>query len=477
MTRARSWIVGLCLGLLGLGLALGRQGYLDAQARDAAALAAKTPAPRRGDGYVSSDTCVGCHPDTHESWRRSFHRTMTQLATPAAVRAPFDGVTLRAGGRDYKLSREGDTFLVEMPDWEWARAQARRGVDTDAPGYAGELPRRRFQVVMTTGSHHMQTYWVEGSRGNEVYNLPFVYLFADERAGDEGRWLPREEVFLRPPDAPPFRQTWNDNCILCHSTGPQPGLSKDGVDTRVAELGIGCEACHGPGAAHVERHRAPLARYERRLDDVPDDTIVNPARLPPARAAAVCGQCHAKTFINDQRAWLEHGMTFKPGEDLERERTMVLPRSRPEHPWLRASARRDPAFIGQFFWPDGMIRVSGREYNGVVESRCATAGEMTCTSCHSMHRGAPAMQLQPSDAALVDPGDAGCRECHAPLFADVAAHTRHAPDSQGSACVNCHMPYTTYGLLRALRSHLVDSPTVRVSLESGRPNACNLCHL
>jgi hypothetical protein len=39
------------------------------------------------------------------------------------------------------------------------------------------------------------------------------------------------------------------------------------------------------------------------------------------------------------------------------------------------------------------------------------------------------------------------------------------------------MPYTTYGLLRALRSHQISSPTVRASVETGRPNACNLCHL
>jgi hypothetical protein len=39
------------------------------------------------------------------------------------------------------------------------------------------------------------------------------------------------------------------------------------------------------------------------------------------------------------------------------------------------------------------------------------------------------------------------------------------------------MPYTTYGLLRALRSHQISSPSVRASVETGRPNACNLCHL
>jgi hypothetical protein len=39
------------------------------------------------------------------------------------------------------------------------------------------------------------------------------------------------------------------------------------------------------------------------------------------------------------------------------------------------------------------------------------------------------------------------------------------------------MPYTTYGLLKAIRAHEIDSPSVAVSVETGRPNACNQCHL
>ena len=39
------------------------------------------------------------------------------------------------------------------------------------------------------------------------------------------------------------------------------------------------------------------------------------------------------------------------------------------------------------------------------------------------------------------------------------------------------MTATTYGLVKAIRSHLIDSPTVESSLTTGRPNACNLCHL
>ena len=40
------------------------------------------------------------------------------------------------------------------------------------------------------------------------------------------------------------------------------------------------------------------------------------------------------------------------------------------------------------------------------------------------------------------------------------------------------MPHSTWGLMKAMRSHTVSSPTVEESLPpNGRPNACNLCHL
>ena len=39
------------------------------------------------------------------------------------------------------------------------------------------------------------------------------------------------------------------------------------------------------------------------------------------------------------------------------------------------------------------------------------------------------------------------------------------------------MPYTSYGLLKAMRTHQITSPSAQSTLDSGRPNACNLCHL
>src|SRR5262245_59051827 len=90
----------------------------------------------------------------------------------------------------------------------------------------------------------------------------------------------------------------------------------------------------------------------------------------------------------------------------------------------------------------------------------------------SLDEGADTHQVSPG----LD-GNEGCLQCHEQLRSSLTAHTRHGATSAGSSCYNCHMPYTTYGLLRALRSHQISSPSVRASVETGRPNACNLCHL
>ncbi|MGB0716722.1 MAG: ammonia-forming cytochrome c nitrite reductase subunit c552, partial [Phycisphaerae bacterium] len=150
-------------------------------------------------------------------------------------------------------------------------------------------------------------------------------------------------------------------------------------------------------------------------------------------------------------------------------------------PTTQRVLKQDPEFLRGQFWSDGMVRVVGREYSGLIESACYIKGEMTCMSCHAMHK--PADDTRAMEAWRDDqmkPGmrtNDACLGCHADYAKDISAHTHHPADSAGSQCYNCHMPFTTYGLHKAVRSHQIDSPTVIASLETGRPNACNQCHL
>ena len=160
----------------------------------------------------------------------------------------------------------------------------------------------------------------------------------------------------------------------------------------------------------------------------------------------------------------ERGVRFKPGHILGD----LFPPIRFEDEAVKATPD-----LADSFWNDGAMRIAGRDFSGLERSACYEDGEISCISCHSMHRYEEASdQLAPEMRT-----DQACLQCHEEFREDVSSHTHHAPDSSGSRCANCHMPHTTLGLLKAIRSHRIDIPTTAMTAEHGRPNACVLCHV
>ena len=392
------------------------------------------------DGYVSSKACLECHPDQHASWHASYHRTMTQVASPETVIGRFDGSEAQADAVRAKFDREGDTFWVNM-----------------FPVGGKEVKQ---PVVMTTGSHHQQAYWMSTGWKRQLAMVPFVYI------RDADRWFPRRAIFLKPPGAPAdalHKGRWNNTCIGCHSTHGDPAISALGMETQAAEFGIACEACHGPGENHVRFHQEGVHVTEN--NKIPVDDIINPTSLSHERNAEVCGQCHS-TFADDLASFVTQGDQYRPGDDLWETRNQAN--------LIKTDSQ---------FWSDGMVRVSGREFNGLLDTPCFQKGEMTCVSCHAMHQEEQDQRTASewaNDQLRVDAiGNGACLECHQEYRtdADLTAHTHHPANSSGSLCYNCHMPHTSYGLLKAIRSHQISSPDTHVDLSTGRMNSCNLCHL
>ncbi len=427
-------------------------------------LAAQVPTQRAIDGYASSDTCRSCHAEHYESWHRSYHRTMTQLASPETVLANVSASpAIEHDGRTYGLEWRRGALWARLPDPELEADAIRRGA---APSSSVPMVDRR--IVMTTGSHHYQAYWVRGSRGRELRQFPFVYLLPEKR------FIPREDAFLQPPDAPRHLVRWNSNCVQCHAVAGRPAhdLASDAFETEAVELGIACESCHGPGQRHIERHRSPLERRAARADEEADPSIVHPLRLDAAASAEVCGQCHSYFMPKDERTWWERGFSggYRAGDRLSDSRRVF--------DYARDRLNAPPALartLDSAFWPDGTIRVGGREYNGLVASPCFERGkaerQLTCTSCHSLHESEPDDQLGPGMR-----GNAACLACHDGSLA-AEGHTHHPSTSAGSLCYNCHMPHTSYALFKGIRSHRITNPRVRTDGAAGAPNACNLCHL
>ena len=458
----RQKVAGLVALTLALTAGLGYFKYTMDSRNDAsrAALLASTPAQARlkpvtapNNAYTSSQTCRACHPSEYKSWHNSYHRTMTQLAKSGAILAKWHGTRLPLGQAALQLEQKRDEF--------WVNTVGADGIKTDSQ-----------RVTMTTGSHHLQVYWTADANGNLQHPFPFGWLIADQK------WVPVQDTFLRDPHLAAPDAKWNNVCIKCHAVAGRPGIDARTrtVNTETAELGISCEACHRPAGAHIAHYQNPVNRYISHLGDKAVHAILNPASetLDHRLSAQACGQCHSYQYTPNPLDWLKNGPRFLPGNELNANTTVV-------HASTFIANGKQPdghphpggEWLGDRFWPDGMVRVTGREYNGLLDTACFQRGKMSCLSCHSMHG-----YLDNNDqlAPRMETNEA-CLQCHDDFRDNLTAHTHHAADSTGSLCYNCHMPHTTYGLLSGIRSHQIDSPSVEAHLKTGRPNACNLCHL
>lgn len=418
-------------------------------------------------GYAASDACRECHSHQHATWFASYHRTMTQVARPEALLGDVDNVKLSQNGRDFRLRMVDEVCWVDMLD------------PTAIPGTAEASQRIQRPIVMTTGSHHMQAYWFPIGERRTLAILPFVFL------NETQEWIPRSAAFLTPTSDHVSHEIgrWNADCSKCHSTHPQVREMADGAwDTRAVEFGISCEACHGPGQQHIDYHRE-LAASHGAVASRAVDPIVNPNDLSHVRSSQICGQCHAVlTLKGDKDKANVEGIAFRPGSDL-RETYDVWQLHSPEmEALLKQEAIRERVISTNqgTFYPDGVVRVSGREYTALEQSACFQRGEMGCQTCHQLHKSSSDTRTNLDWAndqlKLTSTENEACVQCHDQQQYSTA-HTHHLADSSGSNCYNCHMPHTAYGLLKAIRNHTITSPDLKSELVVDRPNACNQCHL
>jgi len=422
---------------------------------------------RRAAGLAGSQACAACHPDQVASWAASYHRTMTQPASGAAVLAPFAGESIDHLGFRATMTRD----LVGRPHV--------RVLAIDDEGIETGPALLDVDVDLTVGSHRYQQYVARIDRGGgpgELWRLPVAWHLG------ERRWIPMNAAFLEPEgqrgaadDYLRHLSRWNDNCILCHNTEPVPGR-RDRVEetglkghvelgtgphwfaSRVGEFGIACEACHGPAAAHLERQRSPARRL---LGGAGDPAIAHPGRLGARAESDVCGRCHGNRIAADVAAVLRVGDGFLPGTEL-------AGHSRPIYADSRIAGSDETPFAPRF-WPDGTPRLSAYEYQGLLQSPCHLEGEpggLGCNHCHDMHGDRPNMQVRAGRD-----GAAACIDCH-------AMDSTHGGHGAAVDCQGCHMPRITYGLLEGMISHRISSPDPAAWVgRHDQPDACTQCHV
>jgi predicted CXXCH cytochrome family protein len=428
------------------------------------------PPEERDDSYIGSAACAECHPAEYESFQATYHRSMTRRATDLAwdgQKGPRLPVEFDFEGRRLRLSPspDGGAPVYDGPDLHRiARIMAAKTAlsSSEVTQLFGAADRVTRRVAMTTGSHHYLALWIEDGDDRELRQFPFVFLF------DKLEWAPRAEVFLQPPDSPPYLGRWNGSCIQCHAVGGMP-REKDGhFSTTTAELGVACEACHGPARQHAEHYRSPW----RRISAQPGASkgVISPERLSRERQNQLCGQCHSYFAPESPDSWWDTGFRRNEGplysgdsRNIELPGRLLLLADAPE----RAAAVGLSRDLSSIFWPDGSPMVGGREYSGIIGSACFDRSQpghpITCLDCHSMHEAPASDQLKPDF-------EQACRNCH-PQESRPAA--RHGGHSSSVHCADCHMPKTSYALMNALSSHKISIPDP-ASIDP--PSACMLCH-
>ncbi len=378
-------------------------------------LAADSRAQSAHEGFAGSAVCAGCHLAQAKAWKRSQHAHAMQEASAASVLADFNGAEAHHFSSNARFYRKDNGYFVET-----------EGKDGKQAG---------FEVKYTFGLDPLQQYLVEFPDGR-LQALPYAW---DARPQSEGgqRWFhlyPDEDI--PPSDALHWTgplQNWNYMCAECHSTNVHKNYdaATDSFHTTFSEVSVGCEACHGPGAGHVQWARGgrPAAIAHKGFPA---------AGAAPSGVNGTCDRCHSRRGEFSE-AWL-------PGQPL--------------------ADTHLPVFLTpDLFEDDGQMKDEVFNTSPFQQSKMFAKG-VVCTNCHDPHSG----DLKAAKSEV-------CSQCHAPETFATAAHTGHAAGPGAPDCIACHMPVRTYMVVDRRHDHSFRIPRPDLTLKIGTPDSCTAsCH-
>ena len=337
----------------------------------------------RSDAYAGSEACQDCHPQIYETYFKTpMGRSSGQVGSDSFP-ARFQTTSFQhaSSGILYRIYRDGNVQHM-------AFESTRPAKDQDA--FHGS---RRLEYYIGSGAaargyiFSMEGYWFQSpvSYYSRRRKWDVAPGYEQDKSLDISRPVERE-------------------CLECHASRVQhvAGTKNKYRGAPFLEGAIGCERCHGPGAAHVNRMSAGAAAGS--------NEIVNPARLEPVQRDSVCARCHLTGEINVAR--LGRSLSgFQPGDVLS-DHTVAFVWSPPE---------------------DDSIKVIGH-FERLWQSRCkqVSGNSLWCGTCHDPHS-------VPSDAERAEHFRAKCLACHASKLN--AGHARLA-ERRDNDCTSCHMPNT-----------------------------------
>jgi predicted CXXCH cytochrome family protein len=373
--------------------------------------------------------------------------------------------------------------------------------------------RRTYQVVRTHGggSGWKQRYHVRV--GSYHYILPIQWNEAPRQwvAYNPQNWFSAGGTAKAPGPA----QSYEHNCVGCHSTGLQVAhdAAKITAGVRYTEGNIGCESCHGPGSTHtLSKDESDIFNPRRLLTKTSGvfDFAGNLVETEQARQAyqnylranETCGQCHDRGVSN---AAASYQTAFADGTH--------------EYPYIHARGERGAYRVGEplsWYYAERPGRWGDTRYDYVNSSkqhhqqwadmveavRDSRSGMnhaknpfdlVSCFDCHNPHGSSipPQLRQTSTDNTL-------CLSCHggygpfAPgpgeTIEDAARrhgkHVIYSPGGSGSSrCTGCHMVRTAKSAVdRDISSHTFavvvpqESRDMKAAGAAPIPNTCDGCH-
>ena len=391
-------------------------------------------APKEAPVYVGGAECVRCHEAEAGLWRGSHHDLAMQEATGETVLGDFSGATFSLRGVTSTFSRRGEEYHVrtEGPEGEVGDYEIRYTF--------GVSPLQQYLIPTTDGRYQVLGIAWDARRAEDG-GQRWIHLYPDE---DTGPGSPLH--WTRP------TQNWNTGCAECHSTDLRKGYDPEtrSYSTTWSDIDVSCEACHGPGSAHVERAKAvesggggasadwglaAIHRGEGEWVFAPGARTASLSQPRTSTEVEACAPCHSRR----SGIWPETGATLH-----DRYRVSLLSEG--------------------LYHPDGQILDEVYVYGSFLQSKMYRAG-VICSDCH-----------QPHSLELGGDGNDVCARCHDPVAFDTPDHHFHPSGSSGSQCVQCHMPETTYMVVDPRRDHGIRVPRPDLGEAIDAPDACGACH-
>jgi len=331
------------------------------------------PTDVRGENYAAQETCIQCHKDITDHYFHNAHFKASRTVSSASV---VDSLGLNEG--TYIFNNKTKVGIAKRED----------GIHQIAYVNGQHVKEERADVAFGAGiTAYTLAYWY----GNKLMQLPLNYLV------QEGEWVnspgfPSDQIY--------FGRAIVTKCMECHSSyvdarkivAKNLTIEEEFVKNSLI-VGIDCQRCHGPAAAHVKFHQEHPATQDAKY-------IASYNQLSQAQKVDMCGVCHSGANLQ----LLNPTFFFKPGDTI---------RNLPEY----------TSYSGED--PD----VHGKQKQLLQASKCYQLSNLDCTSCHSVHN-----EVIPSVAVYSQ----NCKKCH-----ETVQHTslnKKALLAGQDNCIDCHMP-------------------------------------